>query len=355
LYQYDNNATGIAGASVVLIFDVDGSPIQYLGVTNASGQCEITITTDNISTRMYNITIEFTLLAHQGSTIFSNITVILLATSGNLYSVTQPDHTGFTGQLYFDSNSNSYIGWLPYNTSIQFSYRDINNSEWINNGIGILTFNGQTYSHYLEVNGIYEWEIPTFNLVGTYPISITMSKDNWENVTFQFYITIGYKDLEITDFALSDYGHVLEIQDGSISDAYLGNDLYIQLKLKDNITGYYINQSNVILVLDGINYYATIMSGTYYWLLSTDNFAAQIYGLNITFSENYYFNHSISYTIEFLEKYIINISLFDAPESVGIGDTLSISIKLVYITLSLSLLQLSADRGCRVCKYNGFI
>jgi len=319
---------GIIGANITV--EVEGSPYYTTIFDNGDGYYNITIDLNNPEFSGYgvfNIRIDTNLTSYINHTDYTDIN-IYIPTQGSLTSINQPNHIGFTGQLTYNTESGSYLGWIPYNIIIKFSYRDINNSEWIETGKGTLTINGQYYIAYTGTDGICTWDISTSNLIGTYPISITMMKDNWETVTFQFYITMGYKGLEISNLSASDYGHELEIQNGNISDAYIGNNLTIQLKLQDNITGFYINESNVILNINDKSYEGLALGSKYYWIIPTDDFSAQIYNINITFFEDYFINRSILYTIEFSEKYEVSISLYEAPDNVIIGETLNIKIKL---------------------------
>ncbi len=327
-YNDTKRNEGIDGANISI--EVKGSPYSTTIFDYGNGYYNITVNcskSDFYGYGWFALKVDSNLTSYHNHTEFLNIKVIG-ETDGSLISINQPDHIGFTEQLTYDTVSDSYLGWKPYNITIKFSYTDTINSEWINDGTGILNFNGENYYDYEGIDGIYSWEIPTLNLASRYSISLTMMKDNWENVTFQFYITIGYKGLEISDLSASDYGHELEIQDGIISDAYIGNDLTIQLKLQDNITGFYINESNVILNINDKSYEGLALGSKYYWIIPTDDFSAQIYSINITFFEDYFINRSILYTIEFSEKYEVSISLYEAPDNIIIGETLNIKIKL---------------------------
>ena len=342
-YWNTNDHLPIVGANITFRFNTTGTPSEDYNTTVANGQCMFTIQTDNISTTIYYIEIIFSMPNYQGQTILTNITVLLLPTSGALVNINQPTHEGHTSQLSYDDASESYIAWIPYSIIIRISYRDTNNSQWINDANGTLNFNGADSYDNSGVDGEYEWEIDITGLVDKHLIRITMEKANWENATFEFNITIGYKGLSIANFGVIDFGHVLTVDGSAISGGYIGNDLTFQLQLKDNITGLYVSESSVNMTFGGVDYNATYRDGFYYWTVSTSSLLAQSYGIYISFFTDYYVNDSASLTITFSAKSVLNISLYYAPTSVGIGETLIIQILLVLKDPSSASYRLGAD------------
>ena len=76
---------------------------------------------------------------------------------------------------------------MKYNVTVYYTFYDKLNEEWIQNANCSIYFNGEYYwNHTGDVQGIYSWEIPTYNVNGTFVVNITMNKTNWANVSYSF-------------------------------------------------------------------------------------------------------------------------------------------------------------------------
>ncbi|MEJ2296330.1 MAG: hypothetical protein P8Y23_16395, partial [Candidatus Lokiarchaeota archaeon] len=193
-YWNEDDNIPVVNASVAFTLKLGLSPAySYSSLTNDSGQFEFYIPTHNYSTGNYEFTIIFSKEDYKTSTIYGNMSIILIPTNGSLLGVKQINHiSGIPENLTYYFSNNTFVGLLSYNTTISFTFWDQLNEEWINSGSNcILLFNGVYYYNSSTVsNGIFSWNIPTFDKQGTFLIKLEMTKFNWANVSYEFNLTI---------------------------------------------------------------------------------------------------------------------------------------------------------------------
>ena len=90
----------------------------------------------------------------------------LIPTNGTLINITQFNHgSGTIEALTYYASNNTYVAFMKYNVTVLFNYFDKLNSVWINDGANCsILFDGVYYYNTSTVtNGLYSWNIPTYN------------------------------------------------------------------------------------------------------------------------------------------------------------------------------------------------
>ncbi|MHA1336545.1 MAG: hypothetical protein ACTSPW_12470 [Promethearchaeota archaeon] len=193
LYQNKENSSYISGAEVTFLFTNYSGSVNFNNVnyTNAIGRCRFYIPTHNMTTGIFGFTITFAKEDHTTQILNGRLKIVFIPTNGSLVNVTQISHSsGISVNLTYVASNNTYIGYMLENITVRFSYGDILNNVWINDGNFTLLFNGIWYWNATGINGIYSITMPTENLNGTFVIQIIMKKFNYANVSYSFNLTI---------------------------------------------------------------------------------------------------------------------------------------------------------------------
>ncbi|MHA1618100.1 MAG: Ig-like domain-containing protein, partial [Promethearchaeota archaeon] len=177
------------------LFGADYTQLLY-SVFNTSatevtaGNYRFIIPASQLIIGLNTITLQFEKLTYENATLDINLYVHLLSTNISNSVITQIDDLGETGIPIV--NSTNYALYLPFDTTFELYFEDLNNSLAINDATLVsFDLNGTIIPLDSQVNGLYTWIISRDQIsVGDYEVLITIGLKNYENQTFTFTFTV---------------------------------------------------------------------------------------------------------------------------------------------------------------------
>jgi len=191
ILSFDDSVKGspIAGANVEWKVGIGGT-FSSINVTYNGGtgnyEVEIWLRSSEFDGHgPFTIFFQFNKTNYYNQTEQLNINIIGL-TSFSLINLTQ-----YSQMLIL--NITTFEGFMGENITVYMNFINLYPTKFIIGGTGNLTFNSRNYLNYSDVNGLYSWEMDTYQLSpGSYSFSVSFNKTFYQNqsITINFDINI---------------------------------------------------------------------------------------------------------------------------------------------------------------------
>lgn len=291
------------------VLSYNGQNISYTGMNGDDYRW--ILTSNNLVSGSYNITIYFGKTDYVNASYSFNLTILWLPTAAaEQFDITQPSLNSST------LTGTPYMVYRPYGLVVNASYRDTNNSIYLEGAYAVLNYNGVNYTSIFYGNDMYGWVVPVEALVtGSKTITLYFGLENYLNVSESFDINVIYNPTDVNFENILQPDH-LNYETDTLPynslfqnySAYTAYDISILLYFNNTVNSSEIAGASVSLLFDSTYYPASSYENNFYnWILPIADLSVGTFNLTFSFNKTYFLNRTYSF----------NVSLYDLPTSVA--------------------------------------
>ncbi|MHA1520270.1 MAG: hypothetical protein ACTSRK_08815 [Promethearchaeota archaeon] len=295
-YLDTNNTNYLQASYAILNYNGDNYTSNYFDGISRHGWV---LSIENLAIGVNTITIYFGLDNYQNTTFSFDIDVRYNPTDIAFVEITQPDHQ-FGVLLPYNGASLNYSAYTAYAIYLNMTFTDTSNSSFIYGATASINFNSLPYSATIE-NNMYAWIIPVNDLeVGTFNLTLTLSKIYFFNQTYTFNISVYDLPTSAVDqFSISQPFHnssLLTVEPYLVYTAY---SLTINGSFYDTNNTVYILGATAVLYINGVETSTSTYDNTtaYGWVIDISSLTLGLNTIWLNFSKLHYVNASYSFEI----------------------------------------------------------